>query len=385
MRFDVVRLTSTAEKGIGNAGNAMLDIIYSMLIQQKGLDYYWHVKINQISDPQLEGFFVESRKVHVNVLFDTPENFHNLADVDQNKIRLEIIHQGMMKLSEIDKRFKPGLLEEIRNGILDRNFKFKIVQLDAINPVNPSIWAGLQIEPNSSFFDFYLVVKEHDQQKIGQLIFRGRPSDYYIDQLFAKCEWLNVHEFIITGAEKQMNIRFECKQSKLTLENLTTFAKPPLWEMMKYQSEADETAYQNWIRSLPPAFSAIIRDNKIKSSPKALSSSANCSDMNNNETEFPISELITFIRDTIREYNMPITRQTEIENDLGVTGDEAEDLIVAFGKRFNVDISNFDFSTYFYDEPGFFQINDQVIASFKVGDLEKAIIAGRLDESVINS
>ena len=82
---------------------------------------------------------------------------------------------------------------------------------------------------------------------------------------------------------------------------------------------------------------------------------------------------------------MTITRDTLIEDGLGITGDEAEDLIIAFSKKYNVDIGSFNFAKYFYDEPGIFNIQNRVIEPFTVGHLEKAITAGRLDEEVINS
>ena len=106
---------------------------------------------------------------------------------------------------------------------------------------------------------------------------------------------------------------------------------------------------------------------------------------NNIETENRFAELVVFVREQIGEYNMPITRDTLVENSLGVTGGDAEDLIMAFSKKYNVDISNFNFTKYFYDEPGVFNFQNRVIEPFTIGHLEKAVIAGRLDEEVINS
>lgn len=103
------------------------------------------------------------------------------------------------------------------------------------------------------------------------------------------------------------------------------------------------------------------------------------------ETEKRFVELVAFVREQIREFDLPVTKETLIEDDLGVTGDEANELIIAFGKRYNVDISNFWFEKYFYDEPNVFKSQGRVIVPFTIGYLEKAIIAGRLDEAVINS
>ena len=108
--------------------------------------------------------------------------------------------------------------------------------------------------------------------------------------------------------------------------------------------------------------------------------------MNSNiDAEGRFSELVVFVREQIGEYDMPITRETLIEDGLGVTGDDAEDLIIAVGKKYNVDIRNFNFRKYFYDEPGIFNFKNRKIEPFTISHLEKAIIAGRLDEEVINS
>lgn len=97
------------------------------------------------------------------------------------------------------------------------------------------------------------------------------------------------------------------------------------------------------------------------------------------------ADLVVFVREQVREYDMPITRETLIEDGLGITGDEAEELIVNLANRYNIDIVNFDFAKYFYDEPSVFNMQSGKVKPFTIGHLEKAIIAGRLDEDIINS
>ena len=107
--------------------------------------------------------------------------------------------------------------------------------------------------------------------------------------------------------------------------------------------------------------------------------------MNSNiDTENRFAELVSFIRDMFGEHEMPITRDTLIEDDLGITGDEAYNLLVEIKKRYHVDIKEFEFAKYFNDEPSMFDTS-KAVKPFTVGHLEKAIIAGRLDEQVINS
>ena len=95
--------------------------------------------------------------------------------------------------------------------------------------------------------------------------------------------------------------------------------------------------------------------------------------------------LVLFIREEIREFKKPISSDTLIEDNLGVTGDDAADLILNYGKKFNVDIGNFIFSKYFNDEPSIFSTDKRQNKMLTVGHLEKGIITGRLDEEIINS
>ena len=88
-----------------------------------------------------------------------------------------------------------------------------------------------------------------------------------------------------------------------------------------------------------------------------------------------------------------ITRETQIEDHLGVTGDDAVEFLIAYGKVFNVDVTKFMAADYFAGEggikmPSFIQRLFGIKRSRKiltVGHLEKGIYGGRLDEEVINS
>ena len=95
--------------------------------------------------------------------------------------------------------------------------------------------------------------------------------------------------------------------------------------------------------------------------------------------------LILFIRKEIGEYKLLITADSLLEDDLGITGEDASELIIAFSKTYKVNIDNFIFSKYFYEEPNAFISQSSDISPLTVNDLKKAIIAGRLDEEVINS
>jgi acyl carrier protein len=81
----------------------------------------------------------------------------------------------------------------------------------------------------------------------------------------------------------------------------------------------------------------------------------------------------------------PINHQTRLYEDLGIYGDDAVEFLIAFGKKFNVDVSKFMAADYFKGEGASFFDIEKPTKPLTLLHLKKAIIAGRLDEEVINS
>jgi acyl carrier protein len=88
-------------------------------------------------------------------------------------------------------------------------------------------------------------------------------------------------------------------------------------------------------------------------------------------------KLIQFIREEIGEFKMQIDSNTTIEDDLGVTGDEAIELIQKIAKEFSIDISEFEYEKYFHPEPGIFRTFG-TIKPLTIQNLEDGIKTGKL-------
>ena len=102
-------------------------------------------------------------------------------------------------------------------------------------------------------------------------------------------------------------------------------------------------------------------------------------------------KIIDFVSDKAGVDPNRIERTTRLELDLGVYGDDAEELIIGYSKRFNVDVSQFMLSDYFNGESDpltlllcwLFRAKSSK-KDLTVGHVEKGVIAGRLDAEVIN-
>ncbi|MBK7376825.1 MAG: DUF1493 family protein [Chitinophagaceae bacterium] len=107
-----------------------------------------------------------------------------------------------------------------------------------------------------------------------------------------------------------------------------------------------------------------------------------------------LKDIIVLIEAKMGRYATPITRATCLEKDLGITGDDAGELLLEYGQKFNIDVSKLNLRKYFTPEGDtILQAILRMITGKKaskdseltVGDLEKGVIARRLDEEVINS
>ena len=98
-----------------------------------------------------------------------------------------------------------------------------------------------------------------------------------------------------------------------------------------------------------------------------------------------LEEIKTFIEDKCGIARDRIKSESRIEKDLRITGDDAMELLVDFGKKFNVDVSKFMAADYFDGEGMNLLLPNFGKKELTVHHLVKAVTAGKLDESVINS
>jgi len=98
--------------------------------------------------------------------------------------------------------------------------------------------------------------------------------------------------------------------------------------------------------------------------------------------------LVDFIREESAVGHAEIiTAQTRLQEDLGVYGDDATDLLLAYAKTFHVDVSCFMAADYFdgegLDVLAWFRPVKPRRKGLTVGHLQRGIDAQRLDEVII--
>lgn len=91
-----------------------------------------------------------------------------------------------------------------------------------------------------------------------------------------------------------------------------------------------------------------------------------------------MSDLIKFIREEIADDIIAIDVNTRIEDDLGISGVDADRFILSFSERFHVDISEFNIDDYFEPEGDLFIFKRKKRVQLTVGDLGNAIREGKL-------
>jgi len=98
-------------------------------------------------------------------------------------------------------------------------------------------------------------------------------------------------------------------------------------------------------------------------------------------------EIKQFVNEIRGGYTFVFTEDTKLQEDLDIWGDDAVEFIENFGKNFDVDISEFDFSKYFKPEGDiiltsvvnlFRKTKSQKFTPLTLGDLEQAIKNGKL-------
>ena len=86
-------------------------------------------------------------------------------------------------------------------------------------------------------------------------------------------------------------------------------------------------------------------------------------------------EVMAFIQTETGTQDLVLTSATSIEEDLGVTGDDAVSLLQALAVRYHLDLHHIRWDKYFHPEPGW-GVSYRAVEPFTVGDILQAVEHG---------
>ncbi|MCB0777473.1 MAG: hypothetical protein KDB99_14265 [Chitinophagaceae bacterium] len=256
-----IRLNYVVPHGVSGPEAGAMNIIYEFLLNEYRQNAYSYISINQIGDDLNEVIIKNGKQVYLNIRYPSPKDFELREDEDKNRIRLEIIHSGLMRLAEKEKKLDIQSLHGIRDKILANKFSFDFVCKTYENKKNKNLGAKLIVRPETNRFKYYVQIEERGQLKCKISIYEGSTSGYYIADLFKFGKWKNDNNFVLTGKRHDVEIHIYIDQCKAEYVNLTPYEKAPFFEMFRsdISSEEKEIAIKNFEHSLPSAIRAIIK------------------------------------------------------------------------------------------------------------------------------
>ena len=124
-------------------------------------------------------------------------------------------------------------------------------------------------------------------------------------------------------------------------------------------------------------FSVIMQEKSLNVPLTALRDNYHRGDiaMNNIYPDGLFTDIQNFISDYTGVHKKRITKDTSLQRDLGLHGDEAGDFMEQFSNRYNVDLNGFIFAKHFDAEGAFNPIYHFYLLLFKRQKLGKTIIS----------
>lgn len=255
-----IRLNSVVPHGVSGPEAGAINLIYEFLLNEHKQNSYTYISINQIGDDLEEVMIKEGKRIYLNIRYPSPEEFEFKNDEEKNRIRLEVIHSGLLRIAEKDKKLNVQALQEIKDKIEKNNFSFDFIYM--VYKKKNDLSAQLIVHPKTDRFEFYIQIEEKGKVKCRVSIYNGNTSGFYVPDLFKFGSWKSKDHFVLTGKRRDVEINVYIDQCKVEYINLTPYDKAPFFEMFRadVSSEEKQIAIKNFEHSLPPAIAASIRE-----------------------------------------------------------------------------------------------------------------------------
>jgi hypothetical protein len=254
------RLGSIVPHGVGGPEAGAIEYIYAVLLHQMGQDHY-SVSVNQVGS-DLNEFISKGpgKRVHINTQFPVVDNFNHTDEKEKNLIRLEVIHDSMLRIAEVHHEYDVSKLKEIKQIIIERDFSFEIPVKHFRHPKNKDLIAKIIVKPKMFSFEYFAIIEIKGAEVSRVPFYNGITTFFYLTKFFQKAKWKGENKIILTGQDNIVETHIYFDEGKVEYINLTQYLKPPYFELMKAEkSEADKEKYsKDWKHSLQPHIAAIL-------------------------------------------------------------------------------------------------------------------------------
>lgn len=248
-----LRLGSVIANGLGGPQAGAMNLIYSKLLQDYGLNAYSYIGVNQIGQDLEEIILKQPRGVvHINIRY-------NKASGTKFNDQLNIIHEALLRLSREERKLDASKLDEIYAHILSKEFKFSFICKEFFDKKRGMV-AQLIVEPELRLFKYFIDIKGPSKAcKIH--IYSGGTDIFYLPSFFDKGTWIASNTFTLKGTKNETEIRINYEECTYEVINLTKYRTPPYFQMMRGDITEEERrlAIKDWEHSLPPEIAAIVR------------------------------------------------------------------------------------------------------------------------------
>ena len=260
MKIEIIRLGSVIANGVGGPGAAAIGLIYSMLLQHYNQDVYKAIIINQIDENLEEIVMKHGGQVNVNIRYPARQDFDELTELEQNKIRIEVLHEGLIRIAARFGIMDVSILNQIKEEVIQKGFIYSFKFKPTVNKKDEQLAAYIVVEPSVHEFKVLALVEKAGEELCKVEIYRGAPHYLHLAEFFSIIKWKGINELLITGKAEEVETHLNVSECKVKMVNLTPYARPPKYEMFKAEisNEEKNDAYKDWIHSLPPGAAGII-------------------------------------------------------------------------------------------------------------------------------
>lgn len=252
------RVICYSEKRL-NEDIGFLSYIYSELFKQQGINFYDVITIELSNDEEEEYrvFGTNTKRLFVFKKFNADTYYGINDDAEKKMFLLSIFKQTTREIARRDNRINILQLDSIEKLILDYDFEFAFVRHSVFNKQrNRSV--SLIVKPLISYFEFYLEASQGTETGCDVLIYRGKPSDYYLDDLFFSGKWKAQNEYVLKGRRSEVEFHFFVDSCVVDLINVSANqADTPIFNMFKFG--AGEGELRAYIDSLNPDLASAMR------------------------------------------------------------------------------------------------------------------------------